>query len=166
MELPKIQQVVDRLQNESEHGCVMLAASLLDVALEKLLSAHLLAETPATIFDGTGTLASFSSKIDVSFYLGLISKPEQEDLHLIRKIRNHFAHELEGLSFDAQAIKQRINALHFPKLLAATNAIVFDESNNSTRWRFEAGVGALSIKLFGHRLKKVTRAVSPDDVKG
>jgi len=48
-----------------------------------------------TMFSGYGPLASFSSKIDMAYSFGLITKSEAEDLHIIRKIRNECAHSID-----------------------------------------------------------------------
>ena len=45
-------------------------------------------------------LSSFSARINASFALGLIPAAVHRDLHLIRKIRNDFAHKLSVHSFE------------------------------------------------------------------
>lgn len=41
-----------------------------------------------------GPLSSFSARIDILMGFGFISRDVYKDLHLVRKIRNRFAHDL------------------------------------------------------------------------
>lgn len=51
------------------------------------------------IFEGgNAVLSTFSSKITLAYYLGLISEHERKTLDCIRKIRNKAAHEIDILS--------------------------------------------------------------------
>jgi len=56
-------------------------------------------------------LGTFSARIDAAYCLGLLSKDENRDLHLIRKIRNDFAHKLIDMSFESQEIASRCREL-------------------------------------------------------
>src|SRR6202008_1198062 len=47
------------------------------------------------------------SKIDICYLLGFISLGTHRDLHLIRKIRNDFAHSASPIDFTNDAIGQR-----------------------------------------------------------
>jgi DNA-binding MltR family transcriptional regulator len=96
---------------ESDRAAVILAASVADELLRTLLSAHLVPVTSSTdeLFDGANApLGTFSSRIEMSYRLGLVSVKFARDLHLIRKIRNDFAHNIHGCSFDDARIKSRI----------------------------------------------------------
>jgi len=65
-----------------------------------------------SLFDSvTGPLANFSSKIDMAFRLGLISGKFTRDLHIVRKIRNYFAHDIYGCSFENGSVMSRIREL-------------------------------------------------------
>jgi hypothetical protein len=55
--------------------------------------------TEAALFQGYGPLASFYAKIDIGFALGLYDNARRIDLHLIRSIRNDFAHAIEPMTF-------------------------------------------------------------------
>jgi len=90
--------------SSSDRSRVIVAASYLDEQLRLLIDSFL---TPAqnkdernNLYDGYGVLSSFSSKITISYRLGLISKSEYQTLNAIRKIRNEFAHTLHNMSLD------------------------------------------------------------------
>ncbi len=96
---------------ESDRAAVILAASVTDELLRTLLSAYLVPVTSSNdeVFDGANApLGTFSSRIEMAYRLGLISVKFTRDLHLIRKIRNDFAHNIHGCSFNDARIKSRI----------------------------------------------------------
>jgi DNA-binding MltR family transcriptional regulator len=56
-------------------------------------------------------LSTLSSKIKLLYALGLTTKDGRNDLDLIRKIRNDFAHKLAGSTFNSDTIKDRCLSL-------------------------------------------------------
>ena len=91
------------LQDELEHSasdrsCVIVAAAYIDELLEYLLKNFVYSPSSEKedkdLFSGYGPLSSFSSKILLSYRLGLISNYEYKTLQIIRKIRNTFAHDI------------------------------------------------------------------------
>lgn len=89
------------LTEESDRGCALMAGAFLDAELEGLLQRYLVPNqnVQERVFEFNGPLGTFSSRIDMSYLLGLISAPTQRDLHLIRKIRNAFGHQPRPLFF-------------------------------------------------------------------
>ncbi|MBI3298709.1 MAG: hypothetical protein HYZ75_11130 [Elusimicrobia bacterium] len=114
-----LQAAIDKIRaDQSDRSCAILGSATLEAALEQLLRAGMVPDTPAELFEGTGGLSTLASRIDTAFSLGLISKAERSDLHIFRKIRNEFAHDFRhDLSFDSPAIGDRIRALALPALL-------------------------------------------------
>lgn len=101
------------LDLETDRGCSLLAISFLEVELKDLLKKCLI-EDPGVenaIFSYNGPLGTFSSKIEMAFFLGRISQEVRNELHLLRKIRNQFGHSPDYLDFDTEAIKDRCKAL-------------------------------------------------------
>lgn len=56
------------------------------------------------MFNGTGPLASFSSRIDLAYFHGYFPKDTYDDLHVIRRIRNEVAHSFRRVDFQSGAI--------------------------------------------------------------
>lgn len=82
----------------SDRSSVIVSAAYVDELLEYLIKCFL-TSTPNEkedneLFLGYGPLSSFSSKILLSYRLGLISDYEYKALQVIRKIRNAFAHDI------------------------------------------------------------------------
>ena len=101
------------LSSESDRGCSLMAAAYLDMQLGELLKAFLVDDKRLVneLFRHTGALGTFSSRIDLAYSLGLISKGDRRNLHLIRKIRNDFAHVHLRLDFNNESISARCNEL-------------------------------------------------------
>jgi len=109
-------QLTNEFRDESDRAAAVLAAAYLDHLLGELISATMTAEPEEVeemLFQkGNGPLGTFSARIDTAYCLGLLSRDERGDLHLIRKIRNDFAHKLAGMSFEGtQTIANRCREL-------------------------------------------------------
>lgn len=101
-----------RKEQNSPRATAILTLAHLDTVLESALRAVLLDARPVhELFDGQRALATSSAKIDLAFGLGLISDITRRDLHGIRKIRNHFAHEIADGSFDAEPARSFIRGM-------------------------------------------------------
>jgi mannitol operon repressor len=104
---------LQEFQAESDRGAALVGAALLDARLERLLLSHLLPGKFADELVGGGNapLGTFSSRIKMCYALGLITTAEREDLHIIRAIRNEFAHREHGISFDDLKIESFCSSL-------------------------------------------------------
>lgn len=105
------------LENNSDRGTVLICTSILDAQLEKLLKSFLISnkKIDKELFNPTQALGNSSAKINMSYYLGLITETEKNNLNSIRKIRNIFAHQINELSFDDPRILGLCNNLIIPK---------------------------------------------------
>lgn len=85
-------------KSSSDRSCVIVAAAYIDELLGYLFRFFLTSPSSEKedkeLFSGYGPLSSFSSKIVLSYRLGLISDYEYKALQIIRKIRNSFAHDI------------------------------------------------------------------------
>jgi DNA-binding MltR family transcriptional regulator len=101
-------------EKETDRGAAIFSTSLFDEALKNLLLSYFAASTSSSdeLFDGPNApLTSLSSKITLCYRLGLLSNRFVRDLNLIRKIRNEFAHNIQGCDFNHTAIYSRIQEL-------------------------------------------------------
>ena len=99
--------------NGSDRAAAIVVAAMLEEALKLLLVRRLLpAAAGESIVDGPGApLGTFSARIDAAFQLGLISKYMARDIHLVRKIRNDFAHSPLERTFASSSVRDRVAAL-------------------------------------------------------
>jgi DNA-binding MltR family transcriptional regulator len=105
---------------ESDRGAAIVAAALLETQLEtaiKKLLRDLALKKGVSLFDrlfkGYGPLATSGAKIDMAYALESIDEESYHDLHVIRAIRNDFAHDAEtdipnqGMSFRVRSVSDR-----------------------------------------------------------
>ena len=62
-------------------------------------------------FSGTGPLATFNAKIEMAYLLKIATKECRRVMHVIRRIRNEFAHSVEPIAFDDPKIKDMCSHL-------------------------------------------------------
>ena len=101
------------LSKETDRGCALIAAAYLDVEIENLLSKHFVPNNSVKneILGQSRPLGTFSSRIDLAYLLGLIGPKVNRDLHLVRKIRNDFAHNPQPINFDDESPSNRCREL-------------------------------------------------------
>ena len=99
--LKPLYSFMEKTNRESDLGVTLVTASMLDNMLEQIIRSYLLLNSATEkLFNGAfAPISSFSARISVSRSLGLIDEVEYSDLEKLRKIRNHFAHDLNA-SFD------------------------------------------------------------------
>jgi DNA-binding MltR family transcriptional regulator len=114
---------VGELNEESPRAAVIVGAAFVDDWLQLLLDHSMIADNHARrSLLGDGELAdrplsSFGSRVRAAYGLGLISKTEFEDLKIVSSIRNRFAHERQGFSFDDPKIASWCRSLKLPSLV-------------------------------------------------
>ncbi|UHQ19097.1 MltR family transcriptional regulator [Lysobacter sp. KIS68-7] len=109
-----VKRLHKELDAESDRGVILVSSAMLEEALRELLIVFLapnFSSADALLDGANGPLSSFSSKVDVSYRVGLISDRFARDLHLIRKVRNDVAHRPAGCDFSDSSVKDRIAAL-------------------------------------------------------
>ena len=111
MDLEDVSKSLGQMQRMSEMAWAMIVVLSLDEALKDLLEAFFIDDEKAAnhMLNRQG-LSEFRA-IELAFLLGLISARERKLLHLIRNIRNQFAHKvnlvsLSQVSFSQSAIKK------------------------------------------------------------
>ena len=98
----------------SDRACAVIAATTLDESLATLLQTHLLpAQRPKEdrLLGRGGIVDSFSSRIELTCRLGLISDVLRNALEDLRDIRNQAAHKAE-FSFAKQSVAVRVERMH------------------------------------------------------
>jgi len=151
----------DEFKSESDRAAVILGTAHLDEYLRKLIGAFLLPVRTGNdeLLDGDRPLSTFSSRINLCFRMGLIDADIAKSLHIIRKIRNAFAHEVSGVTLEVGSHRDRINELVRPlsktniyKILLERN---FDNKDNHVT-EFRVAVALLSLRLHS-ALKRMDR---------
>lgn len=96
-EIHEFNKVIHALPTYNDTELATISVALLESALRFALVGYFIKLTPKEedeLFDDPAPLSSFSGKIRVAYAMGIIPKEVHADLHLIRKMRNAFAHSV------------------------------------------------------------------------
>lgn len=107
-------EFMEIVQKESDRGSVLVAVSMVEEILSSLLKARLLPSLDKTdeLFDiGYAPFSSFSAKIDLAYRIGCINQEVRRSCHILRKIRNDFAHATDIKDFSNSGTQDRIKEL-------------------------------------------------------
>ncbi len=109
-DLKYISSLFGSMANETDRGIVILLTAELDMLLGKILEKALLPKSGCTedILGSGYSLGNFSARIELVYRLGFISEITAHDLHIIRKIRNCFAHGSHKVNLDSEEPKKLI----------------------------------------------------------
>jgi hypothetical protein len=107
---------VEEFKGETDRAAVILGAAKLDALLAQILDRTLLPSLSSTdeLLEGDAPLATFSARINACYRFGLITADFAKSLHIVRKIRNSFAHEISGVSLERGAHSDRLKSLLLP----------------------------------------------------
>ncbi|OWY27324.1 hypothetical protein [Herbaspirillum robiniae] len=88
--------LIEEIEEQTDRGVAIVGAAWIEEAMTTAMESFLHADSKAwsRLFGSNGPLSTFSAKIDLCSLLGLISGTIKSDLHIIREIRNEFAHQI------------------------------------------------------------------------
>jgi hypothetical protein len=122
MSKPKVHAKMERATvfdtlKESDRGCVILMAAILEEDLRRLHHANVnflvakkeIADIMRIVFEGR--LSTFNDKISAARKYDLISDEERKALDHIRDLRNEAAHFEYKFSFEDEGVKKLLNKL-------------------------------------------------------
>lgn len=112
-----LKEIGIEISNSSDRGIVLICGSALDGLLGEMLATFLVEgeKREEDLFKGKGALQTFDSKITLSYYLGLINKNEFDNLKRLQRVRNIYAHQVVGVSFENDKIRGICSNFVIPK---------------------------------------------------
>jgi mannitol operon repressor len=107
-EVVDLSSFLKEFQGETDRGAALVGAAVLDEKLRETLQSFMISTKAAEklLSGGTAPLGTFSARLDASYALGLINDFEHSECHLIRKVRNEFAHRIHGTTFNDEKISK------------------------------------------------------------
>jgi hypothetical protein len=155
-----VNKVLDEMQNESDRSAAILLGAELDDTLGQILEKHLL--PPRAKKDGGAIGKTFYARIELTNRLGLVHPLFHRELHLIKDVRNEFAHKKLGITFDDTEVQVITSKLVFPRTfdlvihaLATAQPEMASLTNQNSRDRF-----IFSGAILLHRLNSILEQVS------
>ncbi|MBU2996643.1 hypothetical protein KO500_09360 [Cellulophaga baltica] len=131
----------------NERSIAILGGTFLEMTLEHVLYSFLpeYDKQVEKLFEFNSPLGNFSNKIQMAFCLGLIEKIVMQDLNLIRKIRNKFAHQM-FVDFQDSQIESWCKGLEWHKI----SFMDYVPEGATNLMLFQVGVNQLISNLNGH----------------
>ena len=150
---------------QSDRIVAIVGAAYLDSTLDSLLRAAFIdaRDEVDRLFRPDAPLGSNGSRCQLAYCLGLITCDQRDDLKIIAKIRNVFAHDFKALSFDTPQVRDFCASFQQPEHLAAMPEKIFSpdtakhmkqyvrEITATPREKFRMSV----IGLFGSLLRRI-----------
>ena len=101
-ELEDFGKFLEIFNKESDRGAVLIAASMMDDVLMKLLQSFFLdaPEVQQLLSGFNAPLGTLHSRLLAAYGLGVIEEDEFRDASIIRRIRNEFGHTWQGATFE------------------------------------------------------------------
>lgn len=112
-EFVELSKFAKEFQEESDRGAALVASSLLDERLKKILESFFTdVSSSKDLLEGfNAPLGTLSARISAAYALGLIQENEYQECNIIRRIRNEFGHKWKDVSFDSLQIKTLCDSL-------------------------------------------------------
>ena len=111
-------RISDALSEESDRACVILVASWVDHFLRIKLAQEFSkgnSDARAALFSSNGPFANFSAKLNAAFCADWIERDVYQDLQVIRKLRNEFAHSIDSHTLHDEPFHTMVAQLRVPK---------------------------------------------------
>jgi DNA-binding MltR family transcriptional regulator len=131
----------------NDRAIVIVGAAFLDTLLEHLLSAFLVDDEKEIerVLHYDQPLGTYSGRTTMAYCFGLINKTVRDDLRLVGKVRNEFAHNLYA-SFEDKRIKSWCSELKWHLISYVANP----PCDATSRELFHVGVNRLVSYLHGY----------------
>jgi hypothetical protein len=157
-----LQSAAWEARNATDRAAAIILSTLLEDRLETAIRSRLFDSPKVQKRFFTRAGASFASKIDLGYLIGMYPEQLLEAFHSIREIRNTFAHSTKFLTFENADVKKKLVSLD--KMFNYIDELVDNPSKErvglSSRRRFENAAAALTgvlvgLQLTGERIKGV-----------
>lgn len=105
--LREFHELFNERRVSDERAMAIVGAAFLDTLLEEILSEFMVddGKEVAKLLAYDQPMGMFSNRITATYCLGLICKTVRDDLRIIARIRNRFAHELKA-TFDIEPVRR------------------------------------------------------------
>ena len=127
----------EALIEESDRGCVLVGASMLEHLSEELIQKKFFntkgsrKKAAHSLFVRNGPFSSFWSNLNFIYAIGFIRKDYYSDLNIIREIRNEVAHNFDVVSFGDKKIANKTERLKLYVKASNIMARYVPDNNNA-----------------------------------
>lgn len=110
-------EIVAELETYQPRAMGIVVAAIVEDRLTTAIKVRLSRYEAAVVksfLDFRGPAGSFSGKIDFGYLMEMYGPDTRHDLHIIRDIRNKFAHTAAAKDFDYQSVADKCKSLKLP----------------------------------------------------
>jgi hypothetical protein len=117
--------LVQEIETQTDRGASIVGAAWVEEELKAAIQSFLEQDKKASdrLFGRSGPLSSFSAKIDLSRLLSIVSPVIASDLHIVREIRNEFAHSV----LDRNSMAPAFSAPHITDKCLALRCVAHEK---------------------------------------
>lgn len=118
--------LIEEIEGQTDRGAAIVGAAWVEEALSAAIESFLHSDSKSwqRLFGANNPMSTFSAKIDLSSLLGMISEVIRSDLHIIRDVRNEFAHQI---AHKTQHTKLGFNSPHIRDKCLALKSVAHEE---------------------------------------
>lgn len=134
-------EMVELFRGETDRGAAVLAGSHIENFLGLYLRSFMVDQSLSDkIFGADGSLCTFSQRIDFAGAFGFLPQPLCAELHLIRKIRNYFAHHPKNACFSLSPVREWVASLRSTMEVELGEGKTFKLDDPRTAYLVSAGM--------------------------
>lgn len=110
-----LEEVDSELNKQSDRAITLVCCSILEELLKEKIKMNLVSDDGTRkLFDGNGPFGTVQNRTLSAYYMGLITRNQRKNLEYMQRVRNKFAHQVVGLSFEHPQIKDMCSHLEIP----------------------------------------------------
>jgi len=155
------------ISEQDDRAMVLSMAAFVEETLGRMLLAYLRdCKATCDLVDGfNAPLGTLSARIKAAYSIGLIGEKSFRDLEILRRIRNHFAHDWEGVSLQRNDIAALIGQLEEKKraLRDGTSPWEQDGDRGKLLLSFTSHAMSLSIVEAGISEGRIVKGLDVDE---
>jgi DNA-binding MltR family transcriptional regulator len=152
------------MDEDSELACAVLGAAYLEKMLGILLRRFFVESDMKEMFGTGGVLENCGAQNEIAFAVGLISEDTRNNIRLISKIRNDFAHSHTKVSFKMTSIADRCAKLTiFAAARQKKSVAKAFRSDRQKQFKLCVGLTAAYLEELAKRTKHRTHVFAPVD---
>jgi hypothetical protein len=137
-------------QESSHRGAAILMAANVELALDYAIIRFFSSYRTRLLFGINKPLGSFYNKILIAYAANIFGDETYDNLEIVRRVRNAFAHAQRPIKFDNEEISAACELIKIPTLIApvmVSPAMAEDESAFGPRKKFEVVCERLAHNL-------------------
>jgi hypothetical protein len=128
-DLERDRETTDAIDRYDDRSAAILAASFFEDRLTRRIKARLIPDAKAQkkFLEYPGPISTFAAKIDLAYLMDIVDPGIKQRLHVIREVRNIFAHELGEITFNESQIEKLCKKLFRIEVLKGLKAQFAEE---------------------------------------